>query len=119
MLHKINTAFLPFAYCSLERFFFLILLSSDQLLSAGFFFLKWHAGKVQNMLLPFIIIHEMTADPFLTKYILYCSELLAVTCLIRNQRKVRCLNITLRRHTGFVFSFIVFFFSFPSYLGWG
>lgn len=63
MLHKINTAFLPFAYCSPERFF-LILLSSDQLLSAGFFF-KWHTGKVQNMLLlPFIVIHEMTADPF-------------------------------------------------------
>lgn len=61
MLHKINIAFLPFAYCSHENF--LILLSSDQLLSAGFL-KKWHTGKVQNMLLPFIVIHEMTADSF-------------------------------------------------------
>lgn len=61
MLHKINTAFLPLLTAPWKDF--LILLSSDQLLSAGFFF-KWHACKVQNMLLPFIVIHEMTADPF-------------------------------------------------------
>lgn len=74
------------------------------------------------MLLPFIVIHEMTADLLNNIYPLQLLAFLLVY-LLKKRRKVRCLNITLRRHLALVFLllYVCDFLSFFSYLfmGWG